>query len=115
MFSKFARPKWRWGIPGLVPVLLAAVVAVMALSGSGDRAEAQSVQFHGAIIQKQCVTPRAVGQTTDCLIRVSYNDDFGDTISISEGFDSVQSAGGPVRVPPPPRASPPSRGVSGGR
>ena len=99
MLSRFAQTRWRWGVPGLAPVLLAVVVAVMGLSGSGDQAQAQPVQFHGASIQKQCTSPRAVGATTDCLVRVSYDDDFGDTIRISEASDSVQSAGGPVRVP----------------
>ena len=99
MFSKFARPKWRWGVLALA-LVAALVFAAMALTGDNDGAEAaQQVQFHGAIIQKQCITPKAIGQTTDCLIRISYNDDFGDTIRISEGFDSVQSGGGPVRVP----------------
>jgi len=104
MLSKFAQAKWRWGVLGLALVLAAAVFGVIALTGGGDRAQAQQQQFHGASIQKVCAgpngnaaVPRArEGDTVTCTIRVTNIDDFGDALTINSIVDVVHHRSGDV-------------------
>jgi hypothetical protein len=78
--------------------------------------------FHGISIAKNCTSPvticdtdadcsGAVGEcqlnhcdtvnpkTTNCGIKVTNNDDFGDTIRVNGAFDSINNTGGPTRNP----------------
>ena len=75
-----------------------AVVAVAVLSvGSAEYVYGQGL--HGVTIAKGCVSPLCVGETSDCDVRIGYNDDFGDTIEILAAWDVQDFSGDNVRVP----------------
>jgi len=87
-----------WATFGLA-LVAGLVFGLVALSDSGDRAEAQPPLFHGITILKRCDSPSKADDTTSCQTRASYADDFGDTITVHEAWDEVTSAAGIVRIP----------------
>ena len=54
--------------------------------------------LHGVGVQKTCFDSK-VGDVTNCFMAIENNDDLGDNIAILEAFDTVETNGGPVRVP----------------
>ena len=81
-----------------LPRLLVGAVALLT-AGATLPTVAMAQFFHGAAVQKQCAPIAKVGDTTNCLIRVSNIDEFGDTVRVVEGFDIVDVGGDNVRVP----------------
>src|SRR4030042_6768659 len=77
----------------------AAVFGSLALKGGGDEAKAQPIQFHGITIQKVCSSPSKVGDITECQIRITNADDFGDTIEVHEAWDVQDAGDDAVRIP----------------
>ncbi|HJQ83014.1 MAG TPA: hypothetical protein VKA21_02990, partial [Candidatus Binatia bacterium] len=75
---------------------LSIVAATLLLATTGGPAWAQ---LHGAGILKSCEPCKIVGEMTNCLIQVQNIDGFQDTLTLKEGFDTVASGTGPVRVP----------------
>ena len=71
-------------------------IAVLVFGATVGTARAQ---LHGAGILKSCEPCKTVGEITNCLIQVRNIDGFGDTLIVKQGFDTVASGGGPVRVP----------------
>jgi len=61
--------------------------------------QAAEIVLHGATIAKGCNGPKTPGDTVDCEVRVGYNDEAGDTISIDEVWDVMDFGGDSVRVP----------------
>ncbi|MCP3903537.1 MAG: hypothetical protein GY715_07855, partial [Planctomycetes bacterium] len=74
------------------------LIAAALLLGAPRAALAQG---HGVGIAKTCESPRKVGDVTICRIQVSYNDGFGDTLSITDVFDIVnpEVPGGETTIP----------------
>jgi hypothetical protein len=71
----------------------------LALFGFVVAAAAPASAQHGVSIFKSCISPKCVGDTTDCEIGVGHADFFGDTVRIEEVFDIVDPANDAVRVP----------------
>jgi len=79
-----------------IPKLLVLGTLLVALC-MGTSASAQL--YHGASIQKQTASSKMPGQTLDSLIRVTHDDDYGDTISVDAAWDIVDPLGAATRVP----------------
>ncbi len=84
----------KWG--KLIAVLGVGVAVLVSVKV----AQAQSTEFfHGATIAKTCTSPKQPGETVSCSIKVGYNDEAGDSISVDSAWDIQDYGGDAVRVP----------------
>ena len=113
----------RESCPGLTNRLKFTSLLMMAFVFMTFGSAAQA-QFHGASIQKQCTNPvrnclddadcsnddnnlctpeicdtDLAPRTSNCNIRATNADENGDTVTVSEAFDTITTAAGDVRTP----------------
>ena len=109
-------PDWMSGLKAMSLLMMAITFITVASTAQA--------QFHGATIQKQCntdvrncvtdadcsnddgdmCTPEVCDvnlapRTTNCNIRATNTDEFGDSVSVSGAFDEILTAAGIVREP----------------
>lgn len=87
------------GISSFIARFVILLVVGLLIMVTTQKAHATVIVQHGATISKGCDSPKTPGDTTDCQIRVGYNDDAGDTISVDEAWDVEDVGGDNVRVP----------------
>lgn len=79
--------------------LVAALVVLAAISLVPMAAQALPDGDHGVAVGKVCQSPLKVGDNMRCILRVTNDDAFDDTITILEVWDTVTTGSGAQRVP----------------